>query len=136
MPEEERMILSRLRLEKAKENLSAAQTLIASEDYKIASTRTYYAAFHAMRAVLALDGVDMKHHSGIISEFRKRYLKTDIIDRKLSPTISELFDLRTDCDYDDFFIISKKEAFDAVEKADAFVNAIEKYLNSISIFDD
>ena len=48
MPEEERMILSRLRLEKAKENLSAAQTLIASEDYKIASTRTYYAAFHAM----------------------------------------------------------------------------------------
>ena len=72
MLDEERKILSQVRLEKAKENLAAAYTLISSNDYKIASTRTYYAVFHAMRAVLALDGVDMKHHSGIISEFRKQ----------------------------------------------------------------
>ena len=39
--------------------------------YRSAANRAYYAIFHAMRAVLALDGVDMKHHSGIISEFRK-----------------------------------------------------------------
>ena len=131
MLEEEKKILSQVRLEKAKENLAAAYTLIASNDYKIASTRTYYAIFHAMRAVLALDGVDMKHHSGVISEFRKRYLKTEIIDRRLSVTISELFDLRTDCDYDDFFVISKEDAKNAVEKADEFVKTIEEYLNGI-----
>ena len=131
MNDEEKKSLSKVRLEKAKENLTAAYTLISSGDFRIATTRTYYAVFHAMRAVLALDGVDMKHHSGVISEFRKRYLKTDIIDRGLSKTISELFDLRTDCDYDDFFIISKEEAKKAVEKADDFVKVIEAYLNDI-----
>ena len=131
MNDEEKKSLSIVRLEKAKENLTAAYTLISSGDFRIATTRTYYAVFHAMRAVLALDGVDMKHHSGVISEFRKRYLKTDIIDRGLSKTISELFDLRTDCDYDDFFIISKEEAKKAVEKADDFVKVIETYLNDI-----
>ena len=68
MLEEEKKTLSRIRLEKARDNLSAAHTLLASNDCKIASTRTYYAVFHAMRAVLALDGIDMKHHSGVISE--------------------------------------------------------------------
>lgn len=131
MLDEEKKTLSQVRLSKAKENLTAAYTLISAGDYKIASTRTYYAVFHAMRAVLALDGVDMKHHSGVISEFRKRYLKTEIIDRKMSATISELFDLRTDCDYDDFFVISKEETKSAATKADEFVKVIEDYLNSV-----
>lgn len=131
MLDEEKKSLSRVRLEKAKENLSAAYALIAFNDCKIASTRAYYAVFHAMRAVLALDGIDMKHHSGVISEFRKRYMKTEIIDRSLSTTISELFDLRSDSDYDDFFVISKEETKAAVEKAEEFVKAIEEYLNSI-----
>ena len=131
MLDEERKTLSHVRLEKAKENLAAAHTLIAYDDCKIASTRTYYAVFHAMRAVLALDGVDMKHHSGIISEFRKRYMKTGVIDRKLSAIISELYDLRTDCDYDDFFIISKEDAKKSVIKAEEFVKTIEEYLNRI-----
>jgi len=128
MLDEEKKTLSRVRLEKAGENLAAASTLLASADYRIASTRTYYAVFHAMRAVLALDGIDMKHHSGVISEFRKRYLKTDLLDRNLSATISELYDLRTDCDYDDFFVISKQEANDALEKANEFVAAVELFL--------
>ena len=41
--------------------------------------RSYYAIFHAMRAVLALDGIDMKRHSGVMSEFRRLYIKTGIL---------------------------------------------------------
>ena len=67
-----------------------AKLLLASESYRSAAKRAYYAIFHAMRAVLALDGVDMKHHSGIISEFRKRYIKTGAFDTSLSGIISEL----------------------------------------------
>ena len=62
-----------------------------------------------MRAVLALDGVDMKHHSGIISEFRKRYIKTGVMDASLSGLISELSDVREGSDYNDFFIVSKAD---------------------------
>lgn len=61
-----------------------------------------------MRAVLALDGVDMKHHSGVISEFRRRYIKTNEVDVNLSKIISRLSEMRTGSDYDDFYILSKR----------------------------
>lgn len=116
--------LSRVRFEKAEECLSAARDLIATENC------SYYAIFHSMRAVLAYDGIDMRHHSGVISEFRKRYLKTEILDKELSKTISDLFDIRTDCDYDDFFIVTWDEILIQVERAEAFLNAIREYLNT------
>ena len=116
--------LSRIRFEKAEECLSAARDLIGTQNYRGAANRSYYAIFHAMRAVLAYDGIDMQHHSGIISEFRKRYLKTEILDRELSKTISALFDIRTNCDYDDFFIVSRDEITAQTAHAEAFLEAI------------
>ena len=62
-----------------------------------------------MGAVLAFDEIDMKRHSGVISEFRRRYIKTEIFETRMSEIISVLFDVRTDSDYDDFFVISKAD---------------------------
>ena len=95
-----------------------------------AANRAYYAIFHAMRAVLALDGVDMKHHSGIISEFRKRYIKTGVFDASLSGLISELFDVREGSDYNDFFIVSKADTAEQVQSAGTFLAAVETYLRT------
>lgn len=128
MTDEEKRILSDVRLGKARENLTAGRNLISSGDYRIAATRTYYAIFHAMRAVLALDGIDQKRHSGIISEFRQRYIKTRLIPKSQSDTISKLSNLRTDSDYDDFFIVSKDEVQEALEQAEAFVRIVSDFL--------
>ena len=68
-----------------------------------------------MRSVLALDGIDTKHHSGIISEFRRLYIKTGILDKALSPTITALFNIRQESDYDDFLAISKAEVVEQIE---------------------
>ena len=125
-----RKALSNARLEHSSECLSAAQSLLNSKNYKSAANRSYYAVFHAMRAVLAFDEIDMKHHSGIISEFRRLYIKTEVFDTKLSQIISELFDIRTDSDYDDFFVISKSEAAKQVENASLFLDTICNYLNN------
>lgn len=62
-----------------------------------------------MRAVLAFDEIDMKKHSGVMSEFRRRYIKTGIFPENISDMISQAFDIRADCDYDDFYIVSKEE---------------------------
>lgn len=83
-----------------------------------------------MRAVLAFDEIDMKHHSGIISEFRRLYIKTGIFDTKLSQIISVLFDVRTDSDYDDFFIISKEEVAEQIKSAEFFLNEVSFYLSN------
>lgn len=129
MTDEEKKVLSVVRLDKAKDNLTAARNLIASRDYSVAATRCYYAIFHAMRAVLALDGIDRKHHSGIISEFRQRYIRPGYIQAYQSETISRLSNLRTDSDYDDFFVISQEETEEALAIAADFVLEIEGFLS-------
>lgn len=125
---EEKKALSDVRLEHAEECLSAAKNLLMSDNYKSAVNRSYYAVFHAMRAVLAFDEIDMKHHSGIISEFRKRYIKTGVFDTSLSEIISLLFDIRTDSDYDDFFVISKEEVSEQIKNSEIFIAAVREYL--------
>lgn len=125
---EEKKVLSSARLEHAEECLAAAKSLLASENYKSAANRSYYTVFHAMRAVLAYDEIDMKKHSGIIAEFRRLYIKTGIFGGELSKIISVLFDIRTESDYDDFFIISKKDVEEQVENARFFLDSIKEYL--------
>ena len=72
---EDKISLSKVRLQTATSCLEDSRALIESGGYKSAVNRSYYAVFHAMRAVLALDSFDSKKHSGIISEFRKNYIK-------------------------------------------------------------
>ena len=122
--------LSNIRLEHADECISAAKSLIASENYKSAANRAYYTVFHAMRAVLAFDKIDMKHHSGIIAEFRRLYIKTGIFDAELSKIISVLSDSRTDSDYDDFFIVSKEEVAEQIKNAELFLEKIKEYVST------
>ena len=130
MLERERKALSQARLEHAIECLSAARNLLETENYKSAANRSYYAVFHAMRAVLAFDEIDMKHHGGIISEFRRRYIKTGIFETRMSEIISVLFDVRTDSDYDDFFVISKADTAAQIENAEYFVSSVRAYLKN------
>ena len=123
---EQAIEISKVRFDHAKECLRDAKLLLAGESYRSAANRAYYAIFHAMRAVLALDGVDMKHHSGIISEFRKRYIKTGVFDASLS----ELSDVREGSDYNDFFIVSKADTAEQVQSAGTFLTAVETYLRT------
>ncbi len=61
--------LSLYRLSKAEAYLKDAQTTLKMGLYDTAANRSYYAVFHAMRALLALEGKDFKKHSRLISYF-------------------------------------------------------------------
>lgn len=130
MLNENRIALSKYRIKVAKERLNTAKFLINMDDYKSAANRSYYAAFSAMRAVFALDGLDFKKHAGVIAEFRKSYIKTGVFDTKLSKIIDSLKDARQSSDYDDFYLISKEEVSEQVSNAEFFVTEIENYLNN------
>lgn len=129
---DEKIFLAKVRIENAEECLNASKTLYEIGSYKSAANRSYYAVFHSMRAILALDGIDMKHHSGIISEFRRLYIKTGVFDTKLSTIISALFDIRTESDYDDFYVISKQEVKEQIANAELFYSEIKKYITQIT----
>ena len=130
MPDTDLLNLSAARLQHAFDCLNEAKILLNAQEYKGTANRAYYAAFHAMRAVLILDGFDSKKHSGIIAKFRELYLKTELFDKEISNSISSLFRVRTASDYDDFYVISKQDAVFQLEKAEHIVRIIEKYLNA------
>ena len=130
MLDEGRKALAKLRIENANERLSYIPAILDIGDYKTAANRSYYAIFYAMRAVLALDGIDSKKHSGIIAEFRKQYIKTGIFESKMSDIISDLFEVRSNSDYDDFYTISKSKVAEQYEKAKYFVENVNEYLSN------
>ena len=82
-----------------------------------------------MRAVLAYDRFDSKKHSGVIAEFRRLYVKTGVFNIETSDIVSNLFDIRTNSDYDDFFIVSKEDVEEQVANAEKFVVEIKQYLD-------
>jgi len=129
MPDKNKKALAAYRLKTASECLVTAGNNMAASDYKAAANRSYYCIFSAIRAVLALDGFDSKKHSGIISEFRRGYIKTGAFPIEFSDMIKEAFNARGKSDYDDFFVISKTEVMEQIENARVFLAAVEEYLS-------
>ncbi|MCM1498897.1 MAG: HEPN domain-containing protein [Clostridium sp.] len=120
--------LADYRLERAQEMLHAAEENLRIGQWKTALNRSYYAIFHAMRAVNILDGFDSSKHSGVIAYFTQNYLKTQELDRALSKIIKEASYLREKSDYDDFYIASRAETERQIENANLFCNKVEQYL--------
>lgn len=42
--------------------------------------------------------------------------------------IGEAFDLRGDCDYEDFYLVTKQEVEDQIHNATDFLTAVQKYI--------
>lgn len=130
--ENERKELSKYRMEQARQCITSAKALVEISDYKGAANRSYYAVFHAMRSVLALEGRDFSKHSGVSAYFRKEYIKTGIFVVELSDIISMAFEIRSNSDYDDFYVISIEEVNEQIENAVRFCDEVESYLTEKS----
>ena len=120
--------LAGYRMERAKEMLSAAEDNLKISQYKTSLNRSYYAIFHAMRAMNILKGFDSSKHSGVIAYFNKEYIKEGIMDKELSVIIKSSSFLREKSDYDDFFIVGRTETENQLASAKVFLEAVEKYL--------
>jgi len=116
------------RLDRAKEFPRDAEKNLAMDSFLTSINRSYYAIFHAMRAVLALEEFDSKKHSGVISQFRKNYIKPGIFPAEMSYTISDAFRDRNDCDYMEFSVASRDDAAEQLENAKTFLAAVEEYI--------
>lgn len=127
--DERKRELCQCRLEKAGNCLKSAHILFDAEEYYGSANRSYYAIFHSLRAILALDSVDFSKHSGVMAYFQRNYVKTDIFDKEYSKILREAFDVRSDADYDDYYIILKEKAQKQIAQAQYFLNGIEKYVD-------
>ena len=123
------MELARYRLGQAVDCLKAAENNLESELYKDALNRSYYCIFHSIRAILALDMFDAKKHSGIISEFHKRYIKTGKFEKRFSAVIRQSFTIRNRSDYEDFYVVLKEDVVRQMSNAKEFMGAVAAYID-------
>ena len=128
MPNQAAKELSRYRLEKAGEMLSAAKRDIADDDYASANNRLYYCIVHAMRSLLALESEDYKKHSAVIARFSALYLKTDVLPREYGALITNASLIRNRSDYEDFYICSVEDTERLLNGAERFLRDVENYL--------
>lgn len=130
MPDKEFVEISNLQLDRAQQILKSIPLLIDIKDYYSAVNRAYYAAFHAIKALEALDNYDSKKHSGLMSNFRSKYIKTGVFDVKYSEILKGLSEYRQDSDYDIFADITLNIAQQQYENAKDFIGAISSYLKN------
>lgn len=115
------------RIEIAKSDLKAANVLLDIEEYRGANNRAYYAIFHIISAIHALEGSSYKRHKDALANFNKDYIKTEVFPRTFGRKIAEAEEIRHASDYDDFFIATKDEAEEQIQTAFELIQMIEQY---------
>lgn len=101
MTSEERKQYVLHRIDTARTTLEAAIYLLDGGFVDSAVSRLYYAAFHAVTALLTANGIQAKTHGAIKSLFALHFIKTGLLDPKFGKLLSELFDNRQKGDYGD-----------------------------------
>ena len=122
--------VSKYKLEQAMDDLDTAKLLLDANKFKAANNRAYYACFHAVDAVLALEPVAFKKHKDTIAYFNKNYIHMEKFPKNIGRKISRIEIIRHKSDYDDFYIASKEEAMEQIEVADEIVRLVSEYLKN------
>lgn len=127
--------LLKYRLNRAKETLKVAKTLLDSGNYKDSNNRSYYAAFYAMKSIYVIKGKDYKKHKTLLANFNREFVATEIFPRSLGRKISMLAIIREQSDYNDFYVASRQESLQQYETAKELIEVIERYLRSNNYLD-
>ena len=133
MKDDEKYILAMLRLDRANELLIESKELLEKEKYKSANNRAFYSIEKSLNALLILEGITAKTHVGCINQFNKIYVFEknvgfEIDDYKAALSAEKI---RTESDYDDFYIANKDETKSQIDTAEQIYIKAKKYIDSI-----
>lgn len=117
-------------IEKARDELDTSELLLDNGKFSKSLNCSYYAIFHATRALLLTDNIQRSKHSGLISEFIKQYIATGKLEKRYSKIIKGAEKIRLNTDYKFFYIVSKDEAVEQLKNATAFVSEIVNYIEN------
>ncbi len=112
---------------KARESLASAKADLRAGRLNGASSRAYYAMFHAARAALEMRGIATggQRHGAIIGRFGRTFVKDGPLDPALGRALNKTLELRREGDYD----LASPEPQDvraAPQNAEVLVAAISK----------
>jgi uncharacterized protein (UPF0332 family) len=113
-------------LDRARQDLDAAQLLAEGHHTRPAVSRAYYAAFYAAKAALDSLGEERSKHSAVVAAF---VVKRGGGDPAAGRALNDLFDSRTWVDYG-LDPMPESDAPIAIDRAKVVVDAVEAWLES------
>ena len=125
--------LSLYRLSLSKETLENAKLCLDNHFYRDCINRSYYVAFYAVKAILAIDCIDFKRHKDAVAYFNKTYVATDIFPREIGKKLGRLKQERETSDYDDFYIASAADATEQYAAAEFIITEVKQYLDGQNV---
>ena len=129
MLDERRVDLCNYRMKNSEDSLTVAEDCMEKGLYRDAINRSYYAAFYAIKALLALEEVDFKRHKDVLAYFNKNYINKEIFPRMMGRKIQNASAIREDSDYDDEFIVDADKTNEQLKTAEELIELVDKYID-------
>ena len=121
------------RVNQSEETVRSAKLCKENHFYKDAINRSYYAAFYAVKSVLAIEGVDFKRHKDVVAYFNQNYVATEVFAKESGRGLARLQRKRETSDYDDFYVASAEEAQEQIDVAEKILEEVRGYLKEKGI---
>ena len=125
---EDRNALITLRLQRAKETLSEAKGTVQLGYWRTAANRLYYACYYATTALLIKNNLTAHTHVGVINQLGLHFVTKGLISKEQGRLLKQLFELRQNGDYSDWFDIEAEDVEPLVEPAEKFIAEMEKLI--------
>ena len=127
--DEERKILVGLEIEKSRRTFAEIEILRQAGLWDNIANRLYYAAFHAVSALLIHDGHPVGTHQGAVVMLHQHYVKTGILSKEDGAFYSQLQTLREKSDYNCTYYATKEDTAPRIALTEAFIEKVIGLIN-------
>ena len=124
LSEEERKIIVGLEIEKSRKTFSEIEILRQAGLWDNIANRLYYAAFHAVSALLINDGHTVGTHQGAVVMLHQHYVKTGILPKEDGAFYSQLQTLREKSDYNCTYCATEEDTVPRIALTEAFIEKV------------
>lgn len=111
-------------------SLRAAQELLRLRLLNDAVSRAYYAAFHFARALLLVEGVEPRSHTGLATMLGLHFIVPGRLQPERAKDLARLEQFRTEADYNRFFVLTPEGAAEEVAVAERFCAEARAFLEA------
>jgi len=120
--------LIQYRIEKGLETLAEAKLMAENGHWNTCINRLYYCCFYSVNALLIKNNLSSKKHTGVKSLFNREFVNKGIVPVEISLIYNELFNLRHESDYEDFYQADEKLVLPLIAKVERFLEFIKQML--------
>ena len=128
--DEERKILVGLEIKKSRRTFAEIEILRQAGLWDNIANRLYYAAFHAVSALLINDGHPVGTHQGAVVMLHQHFVKTGVLSKEDGAFYSQLQTMREKADYNCTYYATEEDTAPRIALTETFIEKIIELIKS------